>query len=147
MKKKFVLTPQRKHLAKAVARQSKQTIAVESLKDPVTKKYILRIIGREVVKEVKRMASDKVESVLKSQNIDHLKSFHWDMLLQELSKFAPVLSSLFTSATKTRVLRSNTDAVIGMCAAILLNHHNSKMNLIQKIISLILYAGHSSKQV
>lgn len=142
-----MLTPHRKNLARAVARQNKKTIAIESLKDPVTKKHVLRIIGREVAKEVKRMASDKVRSVLKSQNVDHLKSFHWNMLLQELSKFAPILSSLFTSATKTRVLRPNTDAVIGMCAAILLNHHNPKMNLVQKINSLILYAGHSSKQV
>ena len=93
------------------------------------------------------MSSDKVESVLQSQNIDHLKSFHWDILLQELSEFAPILSSHLTSATKTRVSRSNTDAVIGMCAAILLNHQNPEMNLIQKINSRILYAGHSSKHV
>ena len=106
-----------------------ETITVESLKGPVTKKYILRI-RREVAKEVKRMASDKVWSVLKRQNADHLKSFHWDMLLQQLSKFAPVLSRLFTSARKTRVLRSNADAVLGMRAAILLNHHNPKMNVI-----------------
>ena len=117
-----MLTPRQKHLAKAVARQSRKTIAVESLKDPVTRKYVLRIIGREVAKEVKGMASDKVESVLQSLNTDHLKSFHWDILLQELSKFAPILHSLLTSATKTRVLRSNTDAIIGMCTAILLHH-------------------------
>ena len=33
----FVLTPSRKHIGKAVARQSKKTIAVESLRDPVSR--------------------------------------------------------------------------------------------------------------
>ena len=143
----FVLTPRRKHIAKAVARQSKKTIAVESLKDPVVKKHILKKIGKEMPKEIRGVASDKAESVLQSQDADSLKTFHWDTLLQELSTFAPVLRMLLAAATKTQAPRSNTNAVIGMCAAILLNHQNPRMNLVQKINSLILYAGHSSKQV
>lgn len=100
-----------------------------------------------MAKEVRGMTSDKVESVLRSQDADSLKTFHWDTLLQELSTFAPILRMLLAAATKTRVPRSNTDTVIGVCAAILLNHKNPRMNLVQKINSLILYAGHSSKQV
>ena len=41
----------------------------------------------------------------------------------------------------------NDNAVIGMCAAILLCHHNSHMNLVQRIISTLLYSGHAPKQV
>ena len=93
------------------------------------------------------MASDRVSSILQSQNPDHLKEFNWDMLYRELTMFAPLLKSLLFSATKTRVARSNTNAVVGMCAAIMINHRNLKMNLVQKINSLILYAGHASKQV
>ena len=37
--------------------------------------------------------------------------------------------------------------VIGTCVAILLKHRNPKLSLLQKIISLVLYAGHASKQV
>lgn len=143
----FVLTPSRKHICKAVARQSKKTIAVESLKDPVVKKHILKKIGKEMAKEIRSVASDKAESVLRSQDADSLKTFHWDTLLQELSTFAPVLRMLLTAATKTRTPRSNTNGVIGMCAAILLNHQDPRMNLVQKINSLILYGGHCSKQV
>ena len=38
-------------------------------------------------------------------------------------------------------------AVIGMCAAILLRHRNTHMNLVQRIISTLLYSGHAPKQV
>ena len=143
----FVLTPSRKDIGKAVARQSKKTMAVESLRDPIVKKHILKRIGKEIGKEIRCMTSDNAKSVLRSQDADILKTFHWDTLLRELSKFTPVLRMLLAAATKTRVPRSNTDAVIGMCAAILLSHQNPTMNLVQKINSLILYAGHSSKQV
>ena len=61
--------------------------------------------------------------------------------------YAPLLRHLLYSATTTRVSRSNTDAVVGMCAAIVLNHGNPKMNLVQRMNSLIVYAWHCSKKV
>ena len=38
-------------------------------------------------------------------------------------------------------------AVIGMCAAILLRHHNTHMNLVQRIVSTLLCSGQAPKQV
>ena len=122
-------------------------IAVETLKDPSTKGYIVSNMGRELSREIRAMASDHVKSILQSQNPDDLKKFKWDTLLCELSKYAPVLSRLLLLATKTKKPRLNQKAVIGICVAILINHRNSKMNLVQKIASMILYAGHTSKQV
>lgn len=55
------------------------------------------------------------------------------------------LESTFDSSNQDSSTKIHTNAAIGMCAAILLNHVNVKMNLVQKINSLILYAGHSSK--
>lgn len=120
---------------------------MEALKDPTTRKYLLKMVGIELAKEVKCMSSESANSILQSQNPDDLRQFSWEMLLNELSKFAPVLRQLLDLATNTRVRRSNTDAVIGMCAAILINHRNPKMNLVQRSNALVLYAGHSSKQV
>ena len=56
------------------------------------------------------MASDPVNSILQSHNPDHLKQFNWDMLLDELSTHAP---QLLFSAAKTKIPRSNTNAVVG----------------------------------
>lgn len=107
----------------------------------------MNILGRELSREIRAMASDRAKSILQSQNPDDLKQFKWDTLLCELSKYVPVLSRLLLLATKTRRPRLNQKEVIGVCAAILIIHQNSKMNLIQKLASLILYAGHTSKQV
>ena len=52
---------------------------------------------------------------------------------------------ILSSITKTKSERANQNAIIGMCATILLKHRYSKMSLVQKIISTILYAGHTSK--
>ena len=69
------------------------------------------------------------------------------MVLQELHVHAPNLLHLLNSITSTKTDRDNQKAIIGMCASILLKHHYSKMSLVQKIVSVILYAGHTSKQV
>ena len=94
------------------------------------------------------MCSDNTKSSLQSQSKEKLTSgLSWDQLHSELSKNAPTLLSFLQACTKTRVARPNTKAVVGVCAAIILKHRQPKMNLLQKIISLILYAGHASKKV
>ena len=117
------------------------------MKDPSTRKHIVRLIGNEVRKEIRLMASENAHSVLCSQSTEDLKEFKWDELHAELSNQAPTLRSVLLAATKTRVPRPNTHVVIGTCVAILLKHRNPKMSLLQKIISLVLYAGHASKRV
>lgn len=134
-------------MVKALARKSSKTVALEALKDESIKRHILKNICMELAEEIRNMASDKVQSTLQSQKVNDVKEFRWDTLLTELTKHAPVLKTILKAATKSRKPRVNTDAVIGMFAAILLCHRNSKMNLVQKIISLILYCGHTSKQV
>ena len=127
-----------------MARRSQKTIAVECMKDPCTRQVIMKLLGKEVHKEIRVMAS---ESFLCSQSNDDLKEFKWDRLHRELSHKAPVLLSILVNATNTRIPRPNSHVVIGICVAILLKHRNHKMSLLQKIISLVLYAGHASKQV
>ncbi len=130
-----------------MARKSNKSIALGALQDEVTKKYILKMIGKQLAKEIQVMCSEEVNSVMKSQDPEVLKQFGWDTLLSELSKFAPILKGLLLSATKTRAPRANIDAIVGTCAAILLSNREPKMNLVQKINSLVLYAAHTSKQV
>ena len=44
----FLLTPQRKHLGKAVARRSKKAIAAECMKDQAVQKHIVKLVGKMV---------------------------------------------------------------------------------------------------
>ena len=93
------------------------------------------------------MSSDKVGSVMHSDSKTELEQFSWRKILDEVSVNAPVLLNVLTAASKTKTTRSNTQAVIGLCIAILLNHRSKRMNLVQKMVSLILYNGSASKQV
>lgn len=138
------MTPSRKRVGKALARRSKWSTVLELLKDAATKQYIVKKIGILVRRELMQMCSEKVDSILSSQD---LKAFSWKVFLAELSSNAPILLSILQSCTCTRKPRQNRDGVIGMCCAILLKFRYQKMCMVQKIISSILYAGNSGKQV
>ena len=65
------------------------------------------------------MASDGANSILQSLNTRYLKEFSWNLLVDELSKFAPLLMSLLFSAIKRhKVPHTDTDcAIVGLCAS------------------------------
>ena len=112
-----------------------------------TRRFMLKKIGRVLEGEMKAMCSVQVGSILSSKINDDMKNFTWDKVMMELKKHAPTLTELLLSCTKTRKPRENRVATICMSAALLLKFHLSRMNLVQRIISLILYAGHCGKRV
>lgn len=142
----FLLIPQRKHLGKAVARRSKTAIAAECMKDRAVQKHILKLVGKMVHAEIKKFCSHSANSILKRDDPQCIKTFSWESFNCEISKFAPVLKSILQATCKTRVSSTNFNVVMCVCVALLRNR-DPRMNLIQKIISLLLYGGHSSKQV
>ena len=74
-----------------------------------------------------------------------MKTFRWKNLMSELSERVPVFISLLQSCTWTRNSYINQDAIIGICTAMLLKYRY--LSLVQKNLSIILYAGHSGKEV
>ena len=74
--------------------------------------------------------------------------FQWGGLLNELDIHAPALMIILNNAThEAWHEKQNRDGAKGICAAILLKFCFDKMSVVQKLISCILYAGHSGKQV
>jgi len=77
------------------------------------------------------------------------------VLLDELQDTAPTLLHLLRSCVTVKkppshqwkTNRSRDTTIVGLCAAILLRHRNYQMNLVQRVISIMLYSGHASKQV
>ncbi len=51
----------------------------------------------------------------------------------------------YSDITKSRMF--DVDRVVGVCCALLLRGKSQRMNLSQKIVSLILYSGDASKKV
>ena len=85
--------------------------------------------------------------MLRTHSKNKLLGFSWDALKTKVLVNAPNLLSVLEACTHTKSPRPNCTAVIGMCVALILRHRFTKMCLLQKMISLILYAGHSDKQV
>ena len=135
----------RKKAATAIARGSSMTLAKECLANEKVKGYIIKKVALMVQSEIKLMCN--FQSVLKSKSSDDLKHFKWEMIFDELQKKAPVFLCFMMSATKTRNPRSNRIPVICMCTAILLKYRFKQLNLVQKVISLLLYSGNCSKEV
>ena len=134
-------------MGKAVAHGSKKSMAKQCLEDSITRKHLFELIGIKLRNEIRIMASENTGSFLQSTTTEELKSFSWPRVFEELIKHAPTLLLILQACTKTKIERKNTTSIVGTCAVIILKHRNSKMSLFQKMVSIILYAGHCSKQV
>lgn len=145
--RRYILTPRRKRLGKAVARGFNRSVIEECLANEKIKKHLLRKQTQLLQKEMKKMCSHEVNSVLLNKSSKALGRFTWKSLIDELSVNAPLLFHILQGCTMTRTPRNNRIATIGICATILLRFRHRNMNLVQRILSLILYAGHSGKQV
>ena len=140
-----MLTPNRKKAGKALARRSKRKLAGECLRDDKTRHSIILSLQKLIQTELKKLSS--MQSSLLDQSPDTLKSFTWNAIYDELKKNAPIFLSFLMAATQTKTPRSNRIAVMCVCASVILKYRFKRINLFQKIVSLVLYAGHCSKQV
>ena len=144
---RYVLTPSRKHLGKCVARGSRRSVALQCWKDELMRCYILKSMEKALHGEVTRLCSDKTDSLLRCQSVDALSTFQWDEWENEMKLHAPTLTSLLNACFKTKVPRHNSQQMICLCAALMCKNRQASMSLLHKIISIILYTGHCSKQV
>ena len=143
----YNLTPSRKQIGKAVARGSRLSIATQCLKDADTRKHIIHKVGKVVQSEVAALCSGKRKSVFQCQSKEELTRFKFQDVIHEMQERAPTLLSILLDATKTRRSRPNRTAVITICTAMICKLRRPEMSVAQKILSLILYAGHSAKKV
>ena len=130
-----------------MARRSHKVVAIECMRNELSCKHALTILCRLIHKEIRSIASRKMQSTLLFQSKKSISEFQWKNVKAEISNHAPMLLKVLTAATKTRSKCQNQAEVIGMCFAMILKHRNPNLNLLQKIISLILFSGHASKQV
>lgn len=109
----------------------------------------MKVVGQMLQREVAALCSDKVKSVLAQKSKESVKNFRGvvSALLDEMKTRAPTLLSLLKWSMKTRKKRPKTDIVIAMVTSIICKHRKQSACQFQRIVSLILYTGHSSKQV
>ena len=119
----------------------------ECFKDDTVRKYIIRKVGSMAHNEIVTLCSDKINSTLLNPHPDMLSCFSWEELYLEISNHCPILTQVMKSGTSTRQPRTNQKAIICLCMAIMCNNRRTSMSLVQQIISVLLYTGHTSKEV
>ena len=105
---------------------------------------MLRKIGSVLKEEIKRMCAHKTRSKFRAGSFNTIQNFKWIELLDDLKMHTPILFNILHACTDTKF---NSGATICVCAGILFKFHFSHVNLIQKMISVILHAGHCGKKV
>ncbi len=147
------LTHSLKKIGRSVGRRSRAGIARQCMKDAKIKSSVIQLTVKTIKKEIKAMCAYKNGSLLLDRSSYGLSSFNWDNLIEELKRHAPTLFEILHGCVtrkkpkNSRSYRVKDEGVIGICAAILLRHQNHHMNLVQRILSLLLYSGHAPKMV
>ena len=150
------LTPSMKKVGRSVGRRNCRSIARQVVNHNRIRHFILGRVGRLIRKDMERICSSLVPSMLRKRTPDAMKSFSWGILAKELEDVSPVFYQILKECVqkkrrKTAKQRTSyavdDSVVIGMCAAILLRHRNKNMNLVQRIVSALLYSGQAPKQV
>ena len=137
-------TPHRRHMTKSIARGHKKGLVDQCFGDEETSFYIRKKSESIIRSEIKKMCSQEVNSILQGP-VKDIASFKWESVLAELNANAPTLLSVLSAAVGK--LSETSSTTIGVCCGIILKSRFNKMSLVQKMVAVILQAGHSSKQV
>lgn len=128
------------------------------MKNMKVNKAVLKLMGKAIRKEIAVMCKANA-SILQEHSARAMQTFNWDTLINEMKEKAPTLLYLLQSAIESKQCKTShakrrkksyrlpDNTNIGVSAAILLRHKNHKMNLVQRLISVIMYCGHTNTQV
>lgn len=151
------LTSSMKKLGKSIGRSRPIGIARQVMSHKRTRAAVLREIGLLMRREMRSLCSKKTPSVLRRKvTVELLKGFRWKDVSNELRERSPVLYQILKEVLqrKRRKTKGNKpsiqvddDLIASLCAGVILRHRNSRMSLVQRIISLLLYSEHTTKLV
>ena len=133
----------------------RESIARQVIKDKRIRLKVVEIMGTDAGKEMKKLCSKKVNSILRKRDFGSVQSFDIQAVIKEMEEHAPSVLTILRGCllgrkpSKHKKLKSrivNIDLLVSVCCA-LLRGRSQRMNLLQRIISIILYCGHTSKRV
>lgn len=143
-----------KKIGKGLGRKSIKSVAFQVMKHKQLRSRILKVLGTSIQIELKKMCDMNKPSILRSNDPVVVQSFKWQVLINELKENVPTLYNILACCARKKPMkqgkksyRVKDEVVIGICASVLLRHRNCKLNLIQRIVSMILYSNHAGKMV
>ena len=144
----FHLSRSLKKLGRYVGRGKARSIAAAMVENNVLRHEVVIAIGNMARNELKKICSESHDSILRMKSKTALEYFTWERVWVELQDNAPILV-LFLLQLVPPLKREKEEVkrAICVCMSILLKLRCDKVNIVQAVISLILTAGHATKQV
>ena len=137
-------TATEKQLITLVTRGKPSSVAKFCLSNPPYCVEILTALGNIIAGEVKQLCSDAVDSILRRKDLSSLKCFSWSEIIEEAKVHAPFMHNLLFNCSPDH---QHKEYILGFIISLICSLQWKNINLPQRVISLILYAGHCSKQV
>ena len=125
---------------------AKEILSVDSIKAAI-KLQLLKEINDQCQSLCVRTRGKP--SVLKDTSVEALESVEWCNVMKELRNRAPDILDFIATVAAPR-LKQNVDAQVPpvcMVYAMMMNQRWQELSLVQKIATIILGVGHSSKKV
>ena len=101
-------------------------------------------VGRNIAKELKYMNKTECLSSFTNSSVNSMTNCSWENLLEEIHQCCPTLSKVFSTITKHK---KHSNPTVCLIFAMLLKLFNQKANLVQSMLSVILYSGGCSMKV
>ena len=120
---------------------SGRAILATSAKSSVTKE-----VGRLIHKELVYLNKKEALSTFGDSSVKTLTTYTWDELWEEASQCCPILTTILSMAAKHKVTTMQT-ATLCTIVAMLSKLHNQKANMVQSMISCMLYSGGCNMKV
>jgi len=107
-------------------------------------------IGIRVHKELILSVSSSNKSLFRDTTVEHLCKFNWSTLLDDFRRTNPTLCAILEPSFKQNKYfprKPDKNVVLSVIAGILFRNCNQRTNLLQSIVSLMLYSSQAPKQV
>ena len=139
-------TPKRSRLTSLVIRGTTKSVARYCMSNSYYSKPIVLEVAKKIRHELNFTCSDTAVSILSSKETSALFGFDWNLIADEAKQHTSVLFTLLDNLFDFHN-EYQKNISIGIVYAIVCQSYRESMNLFQRLISVILYAGHCSKQV
>ena len=138
-----VNTPTRKAGVKQYARRCYHAVAATAVKSAATSEKVIREVARVIKGEMRDLASYDNDSILRD-TVEAVKHFSWETITSELQKKVPSLMKLLQCLVKNP---RDSKPFIASLACQLIKDGHPQLGLLQRAVSVLLYANGTSKSV
>jgi len=130
---------------KRTVRRFHQALSKSIVNSPTTSKEIICQVFKKILLEMKEISSLEHDSILRSTyTVEALKHFEWERVWLELKENLPTLTSLLALIIPHS---SEELPLICLAASMLLKSRHQQLGLVQRAVSVMLYAHGTSKEV